>query len=70
VEWAEVCFVPNAIDHSKKGPEYRYLVKREALVEQRQLPGMESQRSLQFPTMQLKGKKNRMCPRQKMLITI
>jgi len=22
-EWAEVCFVPNAIGHSKKGPEYR-----------------------------------------------
>ncbi len=57
VEWAEVCFVPNAIGHSKKGPEYRYLAKREALVEQQVLPGMEHQLSLPFPTMQLKGKK-------------
>jgi hypothetical protein len=37
VECAEVCFVPNAIGHSKKGPEYRYLAKREAMVEQRVL---------------------------------
>jgi hypothetical protein len=57
VEWAEVCFVPNAIGHSKKGPEYRYLAKREVLVEQRELPGMEQQLSLPFPTMQLQGKK-------------
>ncbi len=57
VQWAEVCFVPNAIGHSKKGPEYRYLAKREALVEQRVLPGMEPQLSLPFPTMHLKGKK-------------
>ena len=27
-EWAEVCFVPSAIGHSKKGPEYRYLATR------------------------------------------
>jgi hypothetical protein len=57
VQWAEVCYVPNAIGHSKKAPEYRYLAKREVLVQQRQLPGMESQLSLPFPTMQLKGKK-------------
>jgi hypothetical protein len=57
VEWAEVCFVPNAIGHSKKGPEYRYLAKREVLVEQQVLAGMEHQLSLPFPTMQLKGKK-------------
>jgi hypothetical protein len=57
VEWAEVCFVPSAIGHSKKGPEYRYLAKREALVEQRVLPGMEQQLSLPFPTMELKGKR-------------
>jgi hypothetical protein len=24
-QWAEVCFVPNAIGHSKNNPEYRYL---------------------------------------------
>ena len=52
-----MCFVPNAIGHSKKGPEYRYLAKREVLVEQRVLPGMEQQLSLPFPTMELKGKK-------------
>jgi len=57
VEWAEVCFVPNAIGHSKKGVEYRYLAKREVIVEQRELPGMEQQLSLPFPTIQLKGKK-------------
>ena len=60
VQWAEVCFVPNAIGHSKKGPEYRYLAKREVLVEQRELPGMEQQEqqlNLPFPTIQLKGKK-------------
>jgi hypothetical protein len=57
VEWAEVCFVPNAIGHSKKGPEYRYLAKREVMVEQQMLPGMEQQLSLPFPTMELKGKR-------------
>jgi hypothetical protein len=30
-EWAEVWFVPNAICYSKKGPEYRYLAKREVM---------------------------------------
>ena len=57
VEWAEVCFVPSAIGHSKKGPEYRYLAKREALVEQRNFSEMEDQISLPFPTMNVKGKK-------------
>ena len=57
VEWAEVCFVPNAIGHSKKGPEYRYLVRREALVEQLILPGMDGQLELPFPTMNVEGKK-------------
>jgi len=57
VEWAEVCFVPNAIGHSKKGPEYRYLAKREVMVEQQMLPGMEQQLSLPFPTMESKGKR-------------
>lgn len=57
VECAEVCFVPNAIGHSKKGPEYRYLAKREAMVEQRVLPGMEQQLNLPFQTMEVEGKK-------------
>lgn len=56
-EWAEVCFVPNAIGHSKKGPEYRYLAKREAMAEQLELPGMERQLELPFPTMEIKEKK-------------
>jgi hypothetical protein len=54
-EWAEVCFVPNAIGHSKKGPEYRYLATRE-LLEQPTLPGMESQQNLPFPTMGMSKK--------------
>jgi len=57
VEWAEVCFVPNAIGHSKKGPGYRYLAKREVLAEQRALPGMAQQLRLPFPTVGLKGKR-------------
>lgn len=38
-EWAEVCFVPNKIGHSKKGHEYRYLATREEL-KQVELPGI------------------------------
>jgi len=53
VEWAEVCYVPNAIASSKKGPEYRYLAKREVLDKQQQLPGMEVQLELPFPTMDI-----------------
>jgi hypothetical protein len=56
-EWAEVCFVPNAIGHSKKGPEYRYLAKRQAMAEQLVLPGMELQLSLPFQTMAMQGKR-------------
>lgn len=56
VEWAEVCFVPNAIGHSKKGPEYRYLAKREVMQEQGVFAGMEVQLSLPFPTMEIRGK--------------
>jgi len=56
-EWAEVCFVPNELCHSKNAPEYRYLAKRQILKDQ-QLPGMEeSQMSLPFPTMQIETKK-------------
>jgi hypothetical protein len=52
-EWAEVCYVPNAIGHSKKDPTYRYLAKREVLNEQQVLPGMDSQTKLPFPTMDI-----------------
>lgn len=48
-EWAEVCFVPNWVGHSRKGPDYRYLAIREPLV-QLEFSGMESQ--LPFATME------------------
>ena len=48
-EWAEVCFVPDAISHSKKDPLYRYLATRCPL-RQDVLPGMEGQ--LPFQTME------------------
>ena len=53
VEWAEVCYVPSAIGHSKKCPEYRYLAKREILDKQQELPGMDVQLELPFPTMDI-----------------
>lgn len=53
MEWAEVCFVPNAICHSKKDPVYRYVATRELLT-QPELPGMEGQVELPFPTMTMK----------------
>jgi len=52
-EWAEVCYVPNAIGNSKKDPVYRYLAKREALDKQQELPGMDTQTKLPFPTMDI-----------------
>jgi hypothetical protein len=55
-EWAEVCFVPNAISRSKDDPEYRYLATRE-LLEQPELPGMERDAGLPFPTMSIKEKR-------------
>jgi len=57
-EWAEVCFVPNELCHSKDAPEYRYLAKRQIFEEQPSLPGMEkAQPSLPFPTLQMAEKK-------------
>jgi hypothetical protein len=55
-QWAEVCFVPNAIGHSKKGPEYRYLVIREPMQDQLTLPGMEQdEKALPFQTVRKGG---------------
>ncbi|MCD6571421.1 MAG: IS1380 family transposase [Deltaproteobacteria bacterium] len=57
VEWAEVCYVPNAIGHSKKGPEYRYLAKREVLDRQQELPGLDPQIELPFPTIDIENRR-------------
>lgn len=55
-QWAEVCFVPNAIGHSKRGPEYRYLAIRERMQDQLMLLGMEEgERKLPFQTMHKGG---------------
>ncbi|MBW2544829.1 MAG: IS1380 family transposase [Deltaproteobacteria bacterium] len=56
-EWAEVCYVPSAISHSKKDPVYRYLAKREVLDEQQTLPGMDIQIKLPFPTMDIDNRR-------------
>jgi hypothetical protein len=54
-QWAEVCFVPNKIGHSKNGPVYRYLATREEL-KQAELPGMEKgDEEYLFPVMRLRG---------------
>ena len=49
-QWAEVCFIPNEIAHSKKAPVYRYLAVREKMGST-YLPGMELlQQELPFQT--------------------
>lgn len=52
-EWAEVCFVPNAIAGSKQGREYRYLAIREPL-RQLDLPGVEPS-PVDCPTLRAHG---------------
>jgi hypothetical protein len=55
-QWAEVCYVPNAIGRSKKGPEYRYVAIRERMQDQLMLPGMEQEeKGLPFQTMRKGG---------------
>jgi hypothetical protein len=56
-EWAEVCFVPNAIGHSKIGPEYRYIATREMMQEQLHLPGMMDEKEYPFQTMTIDTRK-------------
>ena len=56
-EWAEVCFVPNWIGHSKNSPEYRYIAIRERL-RQLTLPEVEEQMVFPFPIMKFKDKGN------------
>lgn len=54
-EYAEVCFVPDAIAFAKNAPCYRYLSTREAFHEQ-PLPGMDCEHlSLPFQTMTKRG---------------
>ena len=56
-EWAEVCFIPNAISHSKSAPVYRYLAIREAMGSA-DLQGMtSSQQSFPFPTLQINSQR-------------
>ena len=55
-EWAEVCFVPAAICHSKKDPLYRYIATRELLA-QPELPGMEGRVELPFQTLTMEQKR-------------
>jgi hypothetical protein len=55
-QWAEVCFVPGAIGHSKKGPEYRYVAIRERMQDQLMLAGMEEEeRELPFQSVHQGG---------------
>ena len=49
--------MPTAIGHSKNGPAYRYLAKREALAEQLGMPGMALQPALPFQTLAMAGKR-------------
>jgi len=56
-QWAEVCFVPNAIGHSKRGPEYRYVATRTVMEEQLSLPGIDEDRQYPFPTMEMESRK-------------
>ncbi len=56
-QWAEVCFVPNAIGHSKNGPEYRYLATRELMQEQLTLADTGEEKQYSFPTMPMKESK-------------
>ena len=52
-EWAEVCFVPNAIGHCKDGIIYRYIAIREPMGSM-DLPGMSMpQQEFPFQTVQM-----------------
>jgi hypothetical protein len=56
-QWAEVCFVPNDLANSKKGPAYRFLAIREPFQQtELPLPDVENkaapaEKQLPFPTM-------------------
>lgn len=48
-QWAEVCYVPSWVGHSKKSPEYRYIAMREQL-KQLTIPEAKIPKSYPFPT--------------------
>ena len=53
-QWADICFVPNAAATSKNGPLYRFIVIREKIAHQLNIPGAENvQYDLPFPTMEM-----------------
>jgi hypothetical protein len=54
-QWAEVCFVPNAIGHSKKGSDYRYIAIREPIQEQLCFAGMEGDEGCTEASMSMGG---------------
>jgi hypothetical protein len=56
-QWAEVCFVPNAIGHSKSAPMYRYIATRQVMEEQLTLAGMQDDKQYPFPTMAMEERK-------------
>lgn len=54
-QWAEVCFVPNAVAFTSNAPLHRYIASREVLAEQA-LPGMDvEQLSLPFQIISCNG---------------
>jgi hypothetical protein len=55
--WTDSQMVLYAIGHSKKGPEYSYLAKREVIGRQQELPGIDPQIELPFPTMDIKNRR-------------
>ena len=57
LEWAEICFILNAISLSKRAPVYRYPAIREVMGSA-DLPGMASfQQSFPFPTLQMNSQR-------------
>jgi hypothetical protein len=55
-EYAEVCFVPNWVGQSKKGPVYRYLAVRQPLDDEKS-PKKKKESELPFQTMEMKSVK-------------
>ena len=51
-QYAEVCFVPNWVGHSRNNPVYRFLAIREPL-RKPPLPGMDAQLELSVPIMEM-----------------